>query len=109
MRLRHLLWRSVPVDCPPCSVTITSPVNNKINNMKRLMQMLDIVKMFPQTQPDGSPASESHAVLWLLQNCLLLKQLSQLVLPAGGSSAPDTAADVHVYCAPPMPSSAATQ
>ena len=103
MRLRHLLWRSVPVDCPPCSVRITAPAN-----MKRLMQMLDIVKMFPQTQPDGSRASESHAVSWLLQNSSLLKQLSQLVLPAGGSSALDTVADVHVYCAPPMPSAIAT-
>ena len=103
MRLRHLLWRSVPVDCPPCLVRITAPANTK-----RLMQMLDIVKMFPQTQPDGSPASESHAVSWLLQNSSLLKQLSQHVLPAGGSSVLDTAADLHVYCAPPMPSATAT-
>ena len=102
MRLRHLLWRSVPVDCPPCSVRITAPANTK-----RLMQMLDIVKMFPQTQPDGSRASESHAVSWLLQNSSLLKQLTQLVLPAGGGSMLDTAADVHVYCAPPMPSATA--
>ena len=91
MRLRHLLWRSVPVACPPCSVAITAP-----NNMKRLIDMLNIVKLFPQTQPDGSPASESHAVSWLLQNYSLLQQLSQLVLPAGGSSVPETAADVHV-------------
>jgi hypothetical protein len=73
------------------------------------MQMLDIVKMFPQTQPDGSRASESHAVSWLLQNSSLLKQLSLLVMFAGGSSVPDTAADVHVYCAPPMPSATASQ
>ena len=72
------------------------------------MQMLGIVKMFPQTQPDGSRASESHAVSWLLQNSSLLKQLSQLVLPAGGSCTLDTAADLHVYCAPPMPFFTAT-
>jgi hypothetical protein len=40
---------------------------------------------------DGSPASESHAVSWLLQNSSLLKPLLQLALPVGGSSVPDTA------------------
>lgn len=72
MRLRHLLWRSVPCDYPPCSITITAP-----QMMLHLKAMLEVASTFPRLLADASPASESHAVSWLLVHPQLLKQLSQ--------------------------------
>jgi hypothetical protein len=76
MRLRHLLWRSVPCLCDPCKVTITKPA--KTGN---LLKMLDIASKFPRTTADGSPATDLHAQSWLLQDCNadLLKRLSELL------------------------------
>ncbi len=74
MCLRHLLWRSVPCQYPPCGVTITAP-----RKTKHLHDMLDIASKFPRMLPDGSPASDLHARSWLLQKSSsdFLKKLSQ--------------------------------
>ena len=90
MRLRHLLWRSVPVDCPPSPVTVISP-----SQMQHVMQMLDVGKLFPRALPGGSPASESDAVSWLLQHPPLLQKLSKV---AGSSSVPADEAEMQTYC-----------
>jgi hypothetical protein len=57
-------------------VTITAPAKTK-----HVHAMLDIAAKFPRMTADGSPASDSHAQTWLLQECSadLLKQLSQLL------------------------------
>jgi hypothetical protein len=74
MLLRHLIWRSVPCQFPPCHVKITVP-----NKTKHLYDMLGIASKFPRMLPDGSPASDLHARSWLLQKSgsVILKQLSQ--------------------------------
>ena len=90
MRLRHLLWRSVPVDCPPSPVTVTLP-----SQMQHLMQMLEVGKLFPRKLPDGSPACESDAVSWLLQHPPLLQQLCEIT---GSSSVPADEAKMQTYC-----------
>jgi hypothetical protein len=70
MRLRHLLWRSVPCDYPQCPVTITAR-----EKLHHLTAMLDVASKFPTLLADGSPANESHAVSWLLDHPQLLEQL----------------------------------
>jgi hypothetical protein len=74
MRLRHLLWRSVPCECPPSTVKITVP-----DKTTHVHAMLHIAAKFPRMTADGSPASLLHAQSWLLQECNvdLLKQLSE--------------------------------
>lgn len=93
MRLRHLLWRSVPCQCEPCHVTITAPAKTK-----HVHAMLEIAAKFPGMTPDGSPASDLHAQSWLLQECSadLLKQLSQLL----SIEPPANDADGVSKCAP---------
>ena len=75
MRLRHLLWRSVPCDSQPSTVTITAPKRTQHVN-----EMLGIASQFPRMIADGSLADDSNAQCWLLQECNRdrLKQLSQL-------------------------------
>ena len=72
MRLHHLLWRSVPSDYPPCLVTITAP-----DKTLHLTVMLNVASKFPRLLANASPASESHAVSWLLDHPLLLEELLQ--------------------------------
>lgn len=95
MHLRHLLSRSLPFECPPSSVKIISA--NKV----QLVTLLRIVKKFPRMLPDGSPASDSDAVSWLLGNeghsCL--EELSQSVACNASSSVPSNASDVQLLFA----------
>ena len=93
MRLRHLLWRSVPCQCEPCHVTITAPAKTK-----HVHAMLEIAAKFPRMTADGSPASDLHAQSWLLQECSadLLKQLSRLL----SIEPPANDADGVSKCAP---------
>jgi hypothetical protein len=90
MSVRHLLWRSVPVTCPECFITVTDPFKKA-----RLMKMLEIIKLFPSSLPDGTPASDSHAITWLLERSEILEQLVQL---AGMAAAPVDAAEMLRYC-----------
>lgn len=94
MRLRHLLWRSVPCDSPPSTVEIT--VRSK---MEHVIEMLGIASQFPRMIADGSLADDSNAQCWLLQesNRDRLKQLSQLL----GIEPPPNDADGVAECAPP--------
>jgi hypothetical protein len=73
MQLRHLFWRSVPIDNSPCSITITRKDETV---MKRLQAMLDVAKMFPRVLPNGNPAKDCDAVLWLLSNLPMLEKLA---------------------------------
>jgi hypothetical protein len=75
MRLRHLLWRSVPCDSQPSTVKITAPERTQHVN-----EMLGIASQFPRMIADGSLADDSNAQRWLLQECNRdrLKKLSQL-------------------------------
>ena len=75
MRLRHLLWRSVPCDGPPSTVKITDH-----KETRHIMNMLGIASRFPRMIADGSLADDSNAQCWLLQECNRdrLKKLSQL-------------------------------
>ena len=45
--------------------------------MPHLTAMLSVASKFPRLLADASPASESHAVLWLLDHPLLLEELLQ--------------------------------
>ncbi len=72
MRLRHLVWRFVPIECAPCSAI-------KDNTKKKvLLDMLGVAKLFPYVLPNGSPTNEDHVVTWLLSNPVLLDKLSQV-------------------------------
>jgi hypothetical protein len=53
-------------------VTITAR-----DKTRHLTAMLDIASKFPRLLADGSPADESHAVSWLLNERQLLEQLAQ--------------------------------
>jgi hypothetical protein len=86
MSVRHLLWRSVPVTCLDCRITVTD-----LSKKARLMKMLEIIKLFPSLLPDGTPASDSHAITWLLERSEILEQLVQL---AGMVTMPVDAAEM---------------
>ncbi len=59
MRVRHLLWRSVPLVCQPSDVIVT---DDKIKGT--LVQMLRVAK----NVPNAACASQSEACLWLLKS-----------------------------------------
>jgi hypothetical protein len=59
MRVRHLLWRTVPLVCQPCDVIVT---DDKIKGT--LMQMLRVAK----NVPNAAHASQSEACSWLLKS-----------------------------------------
>jgi hypothetical protein len=92
MLLRHLLWRSVPIEYAQCSIAIKDRTDTKV-----VKQMLEIAKLFPSMLPDGTPSSEAHAVTWLLSNPVLLDTLSQ----AAGFCKPCDIEGIHAYCAFP--------
>ena len=82
-RMRHLLWRTVPLRCPSlCPIIISDKVLRA-----RIMQMLEIVKLVPS----AATASESDAVAWLVARP---PQLSPL-LRGFKCSVPATEADVR--------------
>jgi hypothetical protein len=63
---------------------------------KIVVDMLEIVKLFPQVQPDGTPTCDADAVTWLLSNPALLKKLSEKSEVSGFSTLADSQ-DVFAY------------
>jgi hypothetical protein len=86
MRLRHLLWRSVPVICPPCSVEVT---NKSIKC--DLIEMLRVAKMVP----NAGHASEHEACSWLFKS----PSLETFVKAASFALKPSKENDMKLYFA----------
>lgn len=57
MRLRHLLWRSVPCDCPPCPVTITAR-----DKTRHLTAMLDIAQLAQSQSMSAADVADAAGV-----------------------------------------------
>ncbi len=80
-RMRHLLWRTVPLKCPlPCHITFS----NKIVR-RRIMKLLNVVKFVP----NAATCSKHDAVAWLLGSASQLKDIAK----AESRSQPVIAAD----------------
>lgn len=58
--------------------------------------MLEVVKLFPQFQPDGTPTCDADAATWLLSNPALLEKLSEKSEVSGLSTLADSQ-DVFAY------------
>ncbi len=86
MRLRHLLWRSVPVICPPCGVEVTDKAI-KFD----LVKMLHVAKMVP----NAGHASEYEACSWLFNS----PGLETFVKAASFAPKPSQENDMKLYYA----------
>ena len=82
-RMRHLLWRSVPLRCAAVSPIVIT--DNKL--ARRVLSVLNIV----QKVPNAATASESEAIAWLLSSTQQLNLLAR----SAGCSVPATSADVE--------------
>ena len=81
-RMRHLMWRTVPLQCPAaCSIVIADKTLRG-----RIMQLLNIVKLVP----NAATCSEREAVSWLMTTPSQLSALAK----AAKCSVPATDADV---------------
>ena len=82
-RMRHLLWRIVPLKCPPVSpIAITDRALRS-----RILQLLNVVKLVP----NAATASESEAIAWLMSRPPQLSVMAR----AARCSVPATGADVE--------------
>ena len=82
-RMRHLLWRTVPLNCPPvCSFTLDKG-NRALRG--RIMKLLNVAKFVP----DCATSSKTDAVAWLLKNPAQLAAITK----AESCSQPATLAD----------------
>ena len=81
--MRHLLWRTVPLNCPPAS-TITLDASSKALR-RRIMKLLNIAKFVPNC----ATCSKEDAVAWLLKNPTQLAAIAK----AEACSQPATLAD----------------
>lgn len=95
MLVEHLLRRSVPVNCSPCTVNFISS-KKTTENMKSFKNILKIASKFPRCLADGSPATDDDAVSWLLNDPSqqLLQQLSNF---SNMSTPAENADDVQMY------------
>ena len=81
-RMRHLMWRTVPLQCPAaCSIVIADKALRG-----RIMQLLNVVKLVP----NAATCSEREAVSWLMTKPSQLSALAK----AAKCSVPATDADV---------------
>jgi hypothetical protein len=67
--MRHLLWRTVPFNCPPASsITLTIGDFFQAESRKalrgRIKKLLNVVKFVPNV----ATCSKDDAVAWLLKN-----------------------------------------
>ncbi len=70
-RMRHLLWRTVPLKCPSaCSIAIDKS-NRPLRG--RVMKLLNVVKFVPSV----ATCSKDDAVAWLLKNPSLLSAIAR--------------------------------
>ena len=70
-RMRHLLWRTVPLKCPSaCSIAIDNS-NKALRG--RVMKLLNVVKFVP----NAATCSKDDAVAWLLKNPSLLSAVAK--------------------------------
>jgi len=82
-RMRHLLWRTVPLKCPSaCPITLDKS-NKTLRG--RIMKLLNVVKFVP----NAATCPKHDAVAWLLGSA---SQLSAIAI-AESRSQPATAAD----------------
>lgn len=92
MLVEHLLRRSVPIYCSPCTLTLNS--SKKAGDFKT--KILKIASKFPRVRTDGLPARDDDAVSWLLNDPSqeLLQQLSNF---SNMSTPVKNAGDVYMY------------
>ena len=82
-RLRHLLWRTVPLNCPPASSFTLDKSKRALRG--RIMKLLNVAKFVP----DCATCSKTDAVAWLLKNPAQLAAIAK----AESCSQPATLAD----------------
>ena len=81
--MRHLLWRTVPLDCPPSSSITLHKSSRALRG--RIMKLLNIAKFVPNC----ATCSKEDAVAWLLKNPAQLAAIAK----AEACSQPVTLAD----------------
>jgi hypothetical protein len=81
-RMRHLIWRIVPLKRPSCSLVI---INDKALR-GRIMKLMNAVKFVPS----AASAARGDAIMWLLSNDTQLSTIAK----AESCSQPTTAADI---------------
>jgi len=82
-RMRHLLWRIVPLQC-----AAVSPIAVADRALRgRILNLLNVVKLVP----NAATASESEAIAWLMSRPPQLSVLAR----AARCSVPATGADVE--------------
>jgi hypothetical protein len=82
-RMQHLLWRTVPLNCPPSS-SITLDKSNRAL-LGRIVKLLNIARFVPNC----ATCSKEDAVAWLLKNPAQLATIAK----AEACSQPATLAD----------------
>jgi hypothetical protein len=81
-RMRHLIWRIVPLKCPSASPVI---INDKALR-GRIMKLINAVKFVP----NAASAARGDAITWLLSSDTHLSTIAK----AESCSQPATAADI---------------
>jgi hypothetical protein len=85
-RMRHLLWRTVPLRCAsPCCIDVDKKADKALQN--RVMQLLHAVKFVPS----AVTAIESDAAAWLMANPPQLSAIAK----AANRSVPANVKDVE--------------
>jgi hypothetical protein len=70
-RMRHLLWRTVPLKCPSACTIVIDKSNKALRG--RVMKLLNVVKFVPSV----ATCSKDDAVAWLLKNPSLLSAIAK--------------------------------
>ena len=70
-RMRHLLWRTVPLKCPSACTIVIEKSHRAVRG--RVMKLLNVVKFVP----NAATCSKDDAVAWLLKNPSLLSAIAK--------------------------------
>jgi hypothetical protein len=70
-RMRHLLWRTVPLKCPSACTIVIDKGHRAVRG--RVMKLLNVMKFVPNV----ATCSKDDAVAWLLKNPSLLSAIAK--------------------------------
>ena len=70
-RMRHLLWRTVPLKCPSACTIVIDKSHRAVRG--RVMKLLNVMKFVPSV----ATCSKDDAVAWLLKNPSLLSAIAK--------------------------------
>jgi hypothetical protein len=95
VHLRHLVSQTVPLSISPFPIFIKNEFKKYSFDFKKVW---NIVKLFPEKQPNGEPSSDSDAASWLLM-ANNAHNLETLVEFAAFCNPVSSEAGIHSYCA----------